>query len=130
MVIRAGAAMRADEWGGGPRASAHPAAAPEPDERKLGTVVCKHTKQGGDWQIGSEEALDPSPGQRVPGPQSVAVEGWIAGVPVVGGVADSGWLDCPGGRLRLVVTFKDCADQREWVRARAYGDAYAREVLG
>ena len=130
MVITEEPAMRVDKKEGGPRASTNPAATPEPDERELGAVVSKDTKQGGDWQTGSEEPLDPSVGQRVFRPQSMAVEGWIAGLPVVGGVADSGWQDCPGGRVRLVVTVKDCPDQREWVRARAYGDAYAREVLG
>ncbi|MDE2786001.1 MAG: hypothetical protein OXL37_04995 [Chloroflexota bacterium] len=57
------------------------------------------------------------------------IEGWVAGVPVVDGVGDSGWTDCEGGRVRLVVRVKDCPEQREWVRSMAHGGAYAREVL-
>ena len=58
------------------------------------------------------------------------IEGWVAGVPVVDGVADSGWLVCKGGRVRLVVHVSDSPEQREWVRGMAYAGAYAKEVLG
>ena len=40
------------------------------------------------------------------------IEGWVAGVPVVDGIADSGWTDCDGGRVRLVVRVKDSPEQQ------------------
>ena len=103
---------------------------PRPTERKLGVIAFKGTKTGGELQ---SEASDPGgiwPEERALDPNSVPVEGWVAGVPVMDGVADSGWCECEGGRARLVVRVKNCPEQREWVRAMAYGGAYAREVLG
>ena len=67
---------------------------------------------------------------RLPDASNLLVEDWVAGVPAVDGVADSGWQACDGGRVRLVVRVKDCLEQREWVQAMAHGGAYAREVLG
>ena len=80
----------------------------------------------------NEAAELPEPGASEWSPTTgkLLVEGWVAGVPVIGGVADSGWVDCEGGRVRLVVRVVDRPEQREWVRAMSYGGAYAKEVLG
>ena len=78
MVVGAGAAMRSEEQEERSRESAHPAATPEPDERKLGAVDCKDTKQGGDWQTGPPKSRCPSLEQCVPGTQSRTVDGWVA----------------------------------------------------
>ena len=115
----------------GPREIGTPAADPRSAEQELGVISFKATKQGGDWQ--TERAPEPRgawPEERVLDLDDVAIEGWVAGVPVVDGVADSGWHPCKGGRVRLVVRVGGCPEQREWVRAMAYGGAYAEEVLG
>ena len=113
-----------------PREFEPSAAALRPDERKLGEVFCTHTTTGGGLTTEAAELPGARLQERSPDRSNLLVEGWVAGVPVVGGVADSGWQACDGGRVRLVVRVKDCPEQREWVRAMAHGGAYAREVLG
>ena len=113
-----------------PREIEPSAVAPRPDERKLGAVVINNTEQGGELQTEAKEHSAIWPDECVLDLDSAQVEGWVAGVPVVDGVADSGWQPCKGGRVRLVVRVRDCPEQREWVRAMAHGGAYAKEVLG
>ncbi len=105
-------------------------AAPRPGERKLGAVAANGKRQGGELQTDAKDHSAIWPDERALDLDSAQVEGWVAGVPVVDGVADSGWRECQGGRVRLVVTVADSAEQREWVRAMMYGGAYAREVMG
>ncbi len=112
-----------------PREIRASSAAPRPAEQSLEEVVSDDSGLGGCWQSAAE------PGGIWPEERSLdldgsPVEGWVAGLPVVDGVADSGWKECKGGRVRLVVRVKDCPEQREWVRVMSYGGAYAREVLG
>ena len=112
-----------------PREIRASSAAPRPTEQQPESVFVNVTGLGGCWQSAAEPDgiwpedrsldLDGSP-----------VEGWVAGLPVVDGVADSGWKECKGGRVRLVVQVKDCPEQREWVRVMSYGGAYAKEVMG
>ena len=100
-----------------------------PDEQQLGEVFCIHTTSGGGFSTETAETRGALPQECSPDFDRSRIEGWVAGVPVVDGVADSGWTDCQGGRVRLVVRVKDCPEQREWVRAMAHGGAYAKEVL-
>ena len=112
-----------------PREIGPSSAAPRPVEREPEEVVVNHTTFGGGFQ----SAAGPRgiwPEERSLDLDGAHIEGWVAGVPVVDGVADSGWQECEGGRVRLVVRVTDSPDQKEWVRAMAHGGAYAREVLG
>ena len=112
-----------------PREIGPSSAAPRPVEREPEEVVFNHTTLGGGFQ----SAAGPRgiwPEERSLDLDGAHIEGWVAGVPVVDGVADSGWQECEGGRVRLVVRVTDSPDQKEWVRAMAHGGAYAREVLG
>ena len=112
-----------------PREIGPSSAAPRPVEREPEEVVFDHTTFGGGFQ----SAAGPRgiwPEERSLDLDGAHIEGWVAGVPVVDGVADSGWQECEGGRVRLVVRVTDSPDQKEWVRAMAHGGAYAREVLG
>ena len=106
------------------------AAAPRPTEQQLEEVVVDGIELGGYWQSAAAEPGGICPGEKSLDPDGSLVEGWVAGLPVVDGVADSGWKECKGGRVRLVVRVRDCPEQREWVRAMAYGGAYAKEVMG
>ena len=106
------------------------AAALEPDEQKLETVFVNHTEHVGPLATAAAEPVGIWPEERSLDLSVSHIEGWVAGAPVVDGVADSGWQPCEGGRVRLVARVKDCPEQREWVRAMAHGGAYAREVLG
>ena len=113
-----------------PREFGTSAAAPRSAERELGVISFKNTKEGGDWQSDEMGPRGVWPEERELNLDGVPVEGWVAGAPVVDGVADTGWTECPGGRVRLVVNVRDCPEQREWVRAMSHGGAYAKEVLG
>ena len=106
------------------------AAAPQPDESKLETV-CSHFNNQEDFLATAvTEPVGIWPEERTLDLSVSRIDGWVAGVPVVDGVADSGWVDCEGGRVRFVVHVCDSPEQREWVRAMSYGGAYAKEVLG
>ena len=123
MVVEIGVTEDRDKKGSGAREIEPSAATPRPAERTLDKVILDDTELKCDLQTeGEEDSAEQE--------DSLPVDGWLAGLPVVGGEADSGWLDCPGGRIRLVVQVKSSPEQREWIRAQVYGGAYAREVLG
>ena len=113
-----------------PREIRASSAAPRPTENQLEEVVVDGIELGGCWQSAAAEPGGIWPEERSLDLDGSPVEGWVAGLPVVDGVADSGWKECKGGRVRLVVRVMDCPEQREWVRAMAYGGAYAKEVMG
>ena len=113
-----------------PREIEPSAVALRPDEQQLDAVFCIHTTPGGGFSTETAGCPGAWPQERSLDLDGSRIEGWVAGVPVVDGVADSGWTDCEGGRVRLVVRVTDSPEQREWVRAMAHGGAYAREVLG
>ena len=113
-----------------PREIASSAAAPRPAEQSLEEVVSHDSGLGGCWQSAVAEPGGIWPEERSLDLHDSPVAGWVDDSPVVDGVADSGWRECEGGRVRLVVRVMDCPEQREWVRAMAYGGAYAREVMG
>ena len=106
------------------------AAAPEPNEDELETVFFDSTNQGGFLSTAVPELAGVWPEERSLDLSGSRIEGWVAGLPVVDGVADSGWEPCEGGRVRVVIRVGDFPAQREWVRAMSHGGAYAREVLG
>ena len=118
-------------WSGtkkAPREGGASSTALRPVEREPEEVVLNLTTLGGGFQSSAgprgiwlkERSLDPD---------GAPIEGWVDVVSVVDGVADSGWKECKGGRVRLVVQVKDCPEQREWVRVMSYGGAYAKEVM-
>ena len=111
-----------------PREIEPSAAAPGSDEDKLESAFLYCIDHGGFFAITEPFAVWPE--ERSLDLSVSRIEGWVAGVPVVDGVADSGWLVCKGGRVRLVVHVSDSPEQREWVRGMAYAGAYAKEVLG
>ena len=106
------------------------AAALGPDEQKLEAVFVNHTEHVGPLATAAAEPVGIWPEERLLDLNAACIEGWVAGVPVVDGVVDSGWQPCEGGRVRLLVRVTDCPEQKEWVRGITYGGAYAREVLG
>ena len=112
-----------------PREIGTSAAAPRPTKRELGVIAFKGTKTGGELQSETSAPGGIWPAERSSDWDPSGIEGWVAGVPVVDGLADSGWTDCERGRVRLVVRVKDCPEQREWVRAMAHGGACAKEML-
>ena len=112
-----------------PREIGPSSAAPRPVEREPEEVVFNHTTLGGVFNRQRDLAAS-GPRRGRWDLDGAHIEGWVAGVPVVDGVADSGWQECEGGRVRLMVRVTDSPDQKEWVRAMAHGGAYAREVLG
>lgn len=130
MVVRSEATLWPGAKKDGPREIESSAATLRPDERKLDAVAVKDTEQGGGLQTEAAEPRGIWPEERALDLDSVLVEGWVAGVPVVNGEADSGWRECEGGRVRVVVRVQECPEQKEWVRGMAHGGAYAREVLG
>ena len=105
------------------------AVAPRPAERELRVIPLTLSEQGGGLQSATSDPGGIWPEEVLLDPNVSDIEGWVAGLPVVGGVADSGWQPCKGGRVRLVVHVVDSLEQREWVRAMAHGGAYAEEVL-
>lgn len=113
-----------------PREFGRCAAAPEPNEDKLGAVFVDSNEQGGFLSTAATGPVGVWPEERSLDLSAAQVEGWVVGLPVVDGVADSGWQPCKGGRVRLVVRVAACPEQREWVRAMAHGGPYAKEVLG
>lgn len=121
------------KWPGmrtGPREFERHTATPKPNEDKLGAVSFDSNGQEGFLSTGSAEPVGVWPEERSLDLSTSQVEGWVVGLPVVDGVADSGWQSCKGGRVRLVVRVAACPEQREWVRAMAHGGPYAKEVLG
>ena len=129
MVARTGATRWPGAKKEAPRELGPSAAAPRPDERELEVVIFKHTEQGDGLQTTAAELDGIWREKRLLAPDDSRIEGWVAGVPVVGGVADSGWQERLGGRVRLQVRVVSCPDQKEWVWAMAYGGAYGREIL-
>ena len=125
----------ARKWPGakkmGPREMGPSAATLRSAELEPGVIENQSTQQGGDLaNVSAPEPRASWPEERDLDLDDVAIEGWVAGLPVVDGVADSGWEACEGGRVRLVINVGDYPEQREWVRAMSYGGAYAKEVLG
>ena len=111
-----------------PREFGRCATAPKPDEDKLGTVLFEFNGQEGFLSTAAAEPVGVWPEERSLGLSASRVEGWVMGLPVVDGVADSGWRERHGSRVRLVVNVADSPEQREWVRLTAFGDFHAREV--
>ena len=107
-------------------------AAPRPDDRELEAVAFNAREIDGRLQTTESGSVGIWPELRSMDldPNDSPVEGWVAGFPVVDGVADSGWQECEGGRLRLIVKVPDCPGRREWARGTGYGGTHAKEVLG
>ena len=81
----------------GPREIGPSAATQRSAERELGVIESKSTQQGGDLaNVGAPEPRAAGPEESVSCIDDVAIEGWVAGLPVVDGVADSGWVSCEG----------------------------------
>ena len=88
-------------------------ATPGPTERELGVIAFKGTKRGGELQSG---ALDPGGVC----PEAPLVEGWVADMPVIEGVADSGWVESDRGRFRVQMVVRSSEIQRNWVRSMVF----------
>ena len=113
-----------------PREIGASAAAPRPDESKLESAYSHFNNQRDFLATAVTESVGVWPEERSLDLSVSKIEGWVAGLPVVDGVADSGWEACDGGRVRVVINVGDYPEQREWVRAMAHGGAYAKERLG
>ena len=109
-----------------PREFGRYVAAPGPNEDKLGAVFCDSNEQGGFLSTAVAEPVGVWPEERSLDLSASRIEGWVLGLPVVDGVADSGWQEHQGSRVRLVVKVADNPEQRKWVRLTAFGDVHAR----
>ena len=89
-------------------------------ERELGVIAFKSTKTGGELQ---SEAPDPGgvrPEEPSLNPEPPLVEGWVANMPVIEGVADSGWVESDRGRFRVQMVVRSSEIQRNWVRSMVF----------
>lgn len=53
-------------------------------------------------------------------PEAPFVEGWVANMPVIEGVADSGWVESDRGRFRVQMVVRSSEIQRNWVRSMVF----------
>ena len=88
-----------------PREIVTSAAALKPDERELDAVNFMRTTSEGGLQ--TETVASP-------------VEGWVIGVPVVDGDADSAWLELGDTRVRIKVHVEPNDRQLEWVKGQLF----------
>ena len=103
-----------------PREIGTSAAAPRPTERELGVIAFKGTETGGELQ---SAALDPGgvcPEETSLSSEAPLVEGWVADMPVIEGVADSGWVESDRGRFRVQMVVRSSEIQRNWVRSMVF----------
>ena len=117
-MVRAGGAFGAGAKKEGTREIEPSAATPGPDERKLDAVFRTHIITGGGLTNETAGLPGGDSDERLPDPREMPVEGWVAGVPVVDGVADSGWVECGSGRrFRMQMVVKASEMQKDWVRS-------------
>lgn len=102
-----------------PREIEPPTAAPGPVEQELDAVFVDDTEPGGGLQTGAggrpvirsekhDLGLD-------------TVDGWVAGIPVVGGVGESTVSVKNGVQVRMAVVVGENRAQVEWLKSRLFG---------
>lgn len=106
-----------------PREIAPSVAAPGPDEQEPKAVVSDDTEPGSGLQTGAEERPVIRPEQRDLGVDTAAVDGWVAGIPVVGGVGESTLSVKNGVQVRMAVVVGENRVQVEWLKSRLFGGA-------
>lgn len=98
-------------WSGarnGPREGGASSAALRPTEQKPEEVVVNHS---GSASCAQTDGPELSHGR---------FEGCVAGVVVVDGVADTGWVEMDGRRFRMTMVVKSTDIQRDWVRSMVF----------
>ena len=106
-----------------PREIGPSSAAPRPAECGLEEVVFDGTEPGGDLQTGAQERQVARPAKHDPGVDTLDVDGWVAGIPVVGGVGESTVSVKNGVRVRMAVVVGENRAQVEWLKSRLFGGA-------
>ena len=104
-----------------PREIGPSAAAPRPAECGLEEVVFDGTEPGGDLQTGAQERQVARPAKHDPGVDTLDVDGWVAGIPVVGGVGESTVSVKNGVQVRMAVVVGENRAQVEWLKSRLFG---------
>ena len=95
-------------------------AALRPDEQELGEVSSTHTTAGGELTTETAGLPGACPEERSPDLSNLPVEGWVADMPVIEGVADSGWVESARGRFRVQMVVRSSEIQRNWVRSMVF----------
>ena len=106
-----------------PREIAPSVAAPGPDEQEPKAVIFDDTEPGSGLQTGAEERPVIRPEQRDLGVDTTAVDGWVADIPVVGGVGESTLSVKNGVQVRMAVVVEENRAQVEWLKSRLFGGA-------
>ena len=113
-----------------PREIAPSVAAPGPDEQEPKAVVFDTEPGSGLHGTGKrfakelwEERPVIRPEQRDLGVDTAAVDGWLAGIPVVGGVGESTLSVKNGVQVRMAVVVGENRAQVEWLKSRLFGGA-------
>ena len=107
-----------------PREFGRYATAPTPNEVELETASCDSSDQGGALQSAPAE-----PGnnhrkekeENARGFDAVAVDGLVAGIPVVGGVGEFALKGKDGVQVRMEVVVGQNRAQVEWLKSRLFG---------
>ncbi len=120
-MVRADGAFGAGAKKEGKREIEPSAATPGPDEQQLDEVFRTHTITGGELTNETADLPGANSDERPPGSGEKPVDGWVAGVPVVDGLADSGWVECGSGRrFRMQMVVRASEIQKDWVRSMVF----------
>ena len=120
-MVRADGAFGAGAKKEGKREIEPSAATPGPDEQQLDAVFSTHIITGGELTNETVDLPGADSEQWSPDPSEMPVEGWVAGMPVVNGVLDSGWVECGRGRrFRMQMVVRASEIQKDWVRSMVF----------
>ena len=96
-------------------------ATPGPTERELGVIAFKGTKTGGELQSPADEPRDVRREGSDVDLGVTAADGWVAGIPIIGGVGEYTVVGVNGVQVRMAVRVGDNRAQVEWLKSRLFG---------